>query len=1022
MPGDLTGGLPTPVRERPDHRPGVVRFTDGHGAAVRSADLTALAGAMLDHPALAGVERVTIVGRQSLRLVSTIAAAHLAGHEFAVVDAGEAPEIRRAHVEAFGSGAVIDLSEDHLSPDSGRVIDSPPIVTGDELLATATRTTPLGTVQSGLAVPQISEHAYTVRTSGTTGTPKLVQLTRTAFDQYVRQFVDRYSLDENSRLAVWAAPTYDAHHCQVFAALAAGAVGVVAGLDARRSGRSVLEWLRTSRVTHFETTPSILRALVAAAVEDGRGLPPDLTHVMCSGERFEPALARAVADLAGPLGDRLRLHNEFGPTECVLATWHEITAADLDLPDLPLGTAIPGRVVDVLPPDGAGAASPDRPGEIVIRSPHLCPGYGVAGAHTGTPFPLDANGVLTFHTGDLGYVDERGLLRLRGRRDRVVKRRGVKIDLDDVERAFRAIPYVVDAAALADETPGGTAALRVWVVVDEPGRTEDDVRADVSGHLAAASVPEQIMPVDSLPRLHSGKVDYRELVRRTATHHATGTAGTSAQAAAAATSTEAGVAEEFARVLGVAVPPPGANFFGLGGHSLLALDLNDGLARRFGVDVTLHDVLRHPRVAALAQVIDGRRAEARPAGPADTAAVEPGLTAAERPIWAWTQLFPHDGSANVVAGFRTAEPLSDDEITAALDRLVHDTPQLRLNYGDDHGRPTRTIRPPRPAQVRTVVLTGPVDDCERPEVRAEFYRPFDIAGDQLVRAVVVRSSDSPDVAVCLVVHHIVCDGVGLATLLADLRRRLVDGIAAAPTEVASVPTTGRVDASGHWRQVRDRLRATPRSPALRAAQRHPEPGFETLAVSAAHTVAEREELPLPAVLVEFVAEALLRTLDTDAVVVETPVSLRTPGQARAVGNYVVDVPIVVARTTPEGRAERRRAVAADLLDAVGAAHAAPGFGAARPDQGLAPVGDAVVVLEHDAAPDPSGATTPIRVPGSPPRNPFAFYVVADGGHLDCRVLSRVSPALARRTTTEFRALTAETTQSSVRQECQWPRT
>jgi len=985
--GDNAGYVLARVNERLDRLPGAVALSDGHGATVSLGELARLAAAMRGHPTLAGAERVTIVGRQSLRLASVIAAAHLAGLEFAVVDAGETPDIQRAHVAAFRSGAIVDLSDeagDLLEHISGR-----PSATG-----------------------AVSEHAYTVRTSGTTGTPKLVQLTRAAFDQYVEQFVDRYALDEGSRLAVWAAPTYDAHHCQLFAALGAGAVGVVAGLDVRRSGRSILDWLRTAGVTHFETTPSILRGLVAAA-EDG--LPATLAHLMCSGERFEPALARAVAELAGPLGERIRLANEFGPTECVLATWHDVTADDLDLPDLPLGTPIPGRTIEVCPPPGATVASASQPGEIVIRSVNLCAGYGLAGA-VESPFPEDENGIRTFRTGDFGYVDDRGRLRLQGRRDRMVKRRGVKIDLDEVERAFRAISYVVDVAALADADPGGTSVLRVWVVSREPGRTEDDVRADVTPHLAAASMPEHVVLGGPLPRLHSGKVDYRELLRRTAARQPSAAVTT-----AVTTATEVGVVEEFARVLRVPVSTSDANFFALGGHSLLALDLNEGLARRFGVAIDLADVLRHPRAGALAQVIDRRRAQARPAEPADTYRVEPGLTAAERPIWTWTQLFPQDGSANVVAGFRTAVDVPDHEIGSALNQLVRDTPQLRINYvDDDGGRPVRVVRPARPVRVRTVLAAGPVDDCGRPEVRSELYRPFDIGTEQLVRAVVVRSTGSAELAVCVVVHHLVCDGVGLATLVTDLRRRLFDGTETNPAAsrasgVAAVSGPARADA-GHWRHVADRLRATPRSGELADRPGLTEPGVETFAVSAARAIAASEELPLPAVLVELVAQALLATLDTDAVVIETPVSLRTAEQARAIGNYVVDVPIVVGRATSAQRPERRKAVAADLLDAIEAASAAPGFGAVRPGQGLAPVGDAVVVLEHGAAVDDSGRTTPVRVPGSPPRNPLAFYVVADGNHLDCRVLSRVAPALAEDITTEFRRLTTGSTQVPARQE------
>ncbi|MET8850741.1 AMP-binding protein [Amycolatopsis sp. NPDC004625] len=968
----VTAGFRRHLREARD----AVALTDGRSSLTRSR-LAGLGDAVRGHARLRDAARIAVVGTQSLRLAAVLAACHLAGREFAVVDAGEDPAVLGAHLEALHPDAVVAVSEPDFA--CGK-----PVVRAEDLFAAAAPSTE----DSRPAAP----YAYTVRTSGTTGRPKLVQLSRPALGQYVAEFTAHYAVGAGSRIAVWAAPTYDAHHSQLFSALAAGAVGVVAEPAVRRSGDSVLDWLTTHRITHFETTPSILRGLVAAAAT--RGLPPDLVHLMCSGERFDPGLARAVAALGGGL----RLSNEYGPTECVLATWHELTPADLDLPDLPVGTAIPGREVNVCPPPGAAAASPGDPGEIVIRSPHLCAGYGLDGA-LAEAFPVGEDGVRTYRTGDFGYFDERGLLRLTGRRDRTIKRRGVKIDLDDVERAVRSVPAVTDAAARAEND--GTA---VWVWAVARGRTAEDLRADVMPLLAAASAPERIVLVDALPRLHSGKVDYAGLPRPAAA-----TAGDAAGDAAAATGTEADVAAEFARVLGVPEAAPDADFFALGGHSLLALDLNQSLGRRFGVAVTLADVLRHPQVRALAALIDRKRAERPATGPADRPT---GLTAAERPLWSWSQLFPADGSANVVAGFRTTLPIGGTEVAEAAGRLVRTTAQLRLGY-PAAGRPERVVHPPRPVDVRTVTVTGDPGDGTRPEVRRELYRPFDIARDQLVRVVLVRSGTGT--AVFLVVHHIVCDGIGLATLLADLHRLLAGGDAGpgapAPAVIAGPPAPA---AGQYWQSVKDRLRTIPCTLA-------PEPGAvagpEPFAVpkSTVDAALSGEDLRLSVVLVEYVAEALLRVTASDAVVVEVPVSLRTPEQARAVGNFVVDVPVVVDRSTPDGRAGRRRRLAADLLDAVDAAAAAPGFGGLRPGQGLAPPGDAVVVLDH-----PPATTVPglVPVPGSPPRNPVAVYVTAAADVLEFRVLGRGGPDLARTIATHLRTVTAGPAGPPVRQEHQ----
>lgn len=940
--------------------PEAMALTDGRVALSR-AELAELAESVRNHAVLSGASRVAAVGTQSLPQAAALVACHLAGREFGVVDSSEDPDIVAAHVAALNPDAVIDFSG---GVGGSRV----PSVAAEALFADVAKSVD----RCGGTSP----YAYTVRTSGTTGRPKLVQLSRVALGQYVNEFTLRYDLGVGSRLAIWASPTYDAHHCQLFSAISSGAVGVVAEQAVRRTGSSVLAWLVANRITHFETTPTILRGL-AAAMRSNR-LPVDLIHIICSGERLDPSLAREIAKLSS----RVRLSNEYGPTECVLATWHEITESDLELPDLPVGTAIPGREILVSPPPGSTtAASRAEPGEVVIRSPHLCAGYGLDGA-LNEVFPADESGVRTYRTGDFGYVDDRGLLRLTGRRDRTIKRRGAKIDLEDVERAFLAVPYITEAAARAET---GAAAVWVWVSTDGTVRSIDDLRADVAPLLASASAPERILLVDALPRLHSGKIDYTALP------------GTGEDEApddgTPTTDTETVVAAEFARVLGVPSIKADADFFASGGHSLLALDLNRRISRRFDVDVTLADVLRHPRARALAALVDRRRVDT-PTG--NAARWVANLTVAERPIWTRSQLFPKDGSANVVAGFRTPLPVSDAVVAEGISRLVRNSAQLRLRYPT--ARAERVVYPPQPVNVQTVTVAGDVGNSRLPEVYRQLYRPFDIARDQLIRAVIVRSAAGPQTAVMLVVHHLICDGIGLSALLSSLYTLLASGIPAPISASPALPTAQPTAAAErHWQTVRARLKELPCTFALPPNPRSTmeAPPFPAISLDATMPVKNSR---LSVVLVEYVAEALLQLTCSDAVVVETPVSLRGPQQDDIVGNFVIDVPIVVERVSPDGRPDRRDQVAADLLSAIDAAPAAPGFGGSRPGQGLGPVGDAVVVLEY---PTTSGHVVPVHVPGSPPRNPVAVYVKVMDNSLKIQALSGADPTLARAVNKHF---------------------
>ena len=158
---------------------------------------------------------------------------------------------------------------------------------------------------------------------------------------------------------------------------------------------------------------------------------------------------RAVRPASGTTGLRrrgaLRGHGQTAqrirPFGVHLLTWHQVTAEDADSGDIPVGDAIAGRTLSIEPLDDQSGSSAQHPGEIVVESPYLCRGYGSEEVGSLVAFPAP-HGVPLFRTGDLGYLDHRGRLRLSGRRDRTVKRRGVRINLDQVERcSTRSRPW-----------------------------------------------------------------------------------------------------------------------------------------------------------------------------------------------------------------------------------------------------------------------------------------------------------------------------------------------------------------------------------------------------------------------------------------------------------------------------------------------------------------------------------------------------------------------------------------------------
>jgi acyl-CoA synthetase (AMP-forming)/AMP-acid ligase II len=155
----------------------------------------------------------------------------------------------------------------------------------------------------------------------------------------------------------------------------------------------------------------------------------------------------------------------------------------------------------------------DRPvaqggvGEIVLRSPTMMTGYWHDPAATAKAL---AGGWL--HTGDLGYLDDRGLLRLAGRRKEMYVRGGYNVYPMEVESVLASHPKVRDIAVVprADPTMGEIGiAVVVPRTADAP--TLDELRDFGREHLASHKLPEALRLVDALPLTPMQKVDRRAL-------------------------------------------------------------------------------------------------------------------------------------------------------------------------------------------------------------------------------------------------------------------------------------------------------------------------------------------------------------------------------------------------------------------------------------------------------------------------------------------------------------------------------
>ncbi|WP_433275393.1 non-ribosomal peptide synthetase [Pseudonocardia xinjiangensis] len=441
--------------------------------------------------------------------------------------------------------------------------------------------------------------AYIYFTSGSTGEPKGAMCEQAGMLNHLYAKIDACEIGEGQAVAQTAPQCFDISLWQLVSALLVGGRTVLVEQDAILDVERFVDTITEHRVAVLQVVPSYLEA-VLSYVERHRRELPDLHTVSVTGE----ALKRELTQRWFAAEPAIKLVNAYGLTETSDDTNHEVMDRAPDGERVPLGSAIQNVSVYVvdehLSPVPLGA-----PGEIVFSG--ICVGRGYINdpERTRLAFLADPHreGERLYRSGDHGRWLPDGKLEFLGRRDAQVKIRGFRIEIGEIENTLLRVPGVRDGAVVVAERPDQSKQLVAFYSAGGP------LEVDVLRDRLAESLPEYMVPSafhwrDKLPLTANSKIDRKAL---------TALAGeldvVEEDYDAPRTPTEERLAAAWAKVLGVPVDQIGRgdHFFDRGGNSLSAVKLAIALDRA----VSLKDITRHPVLADLAGLVDGR-SERRP--------------------------------------------------------------------------------------------------------------------------------------------------------------------------------------------------------------------------------------------------------------------------------------------------------------------------------------------------------------------------------------------------------------------------
>ncbi|MHA7239526.1 AMP-binding protein [Arthrobacter sp. TMS1-12-1] len=328
--------------------------------------------------------------------------------------------------------------------------------------------------------------ALLVSTSGSTGSPKLVRLSRANLEENARSIAEYLGIGPDDRAATTLPFSYCYGLSVINSHLAQGAGLVLTDL-------SVVDpcfWdvFRERGATSFAAVPYSFDLLDRVGFADMD--LPNLRYVTQAGGRLAPEKVRSWAETGQRRGWDLFVM--YGATEATARMAYLPPDLAAENPGT-IGVPIPGGSFRIDPVEGLPH------GELVYTGPNVMLGY----AERPEDFALGRE-VHELRTGDLARRHPDGLYEVVGRRSRFVKIAGLRVDLGQVERILADLGA---AAAVAGSDDDG-------LVIAVEGEHEGGMLAKVlAADLGLPRTSIALHAVESLPRLGTGKIDYPAVLR-----------------------------------------------------------------------------------------------------------------------------------------------------------------------------------------------------------------------------------------------------------------------------------------------------------------------------------------------------------------------------------------------------------------------------------------------------------------------------------------------------------------------------
>jgi amino acid adenylation domain-containing protein len=448
--------------------------------------------------------------------------------------------------------------------------------------------------------PEISgdNDAWLAFTSGSTGTPKGVWQNHRGLIQEGQAYAELAGITPKDRVSLLASCSLAASGSTLFATLLSGATLCLFHVRSQGVER-LAHWLDDERITVFHTVPTIFRHLGRVNIK--KNSFNEMRLVRLGGEAV---LAGDVEIFRKHWPESCQLMQSLSSTETGIICASVINK-DKALPNGRVSAGYPVRGVEIFLLDEKNQAVKDgAEGKMAVRSRRLKQGYWREPELTEEKFRSDEHdpNLRTFFSNDIGKFLPDGSLEHLGRADALVKIRGQRVDLGEVEAAMVGTGFAHEAVVVAHEDKPGEKRL-VCFFVPRPGVDTENIRRELRVKMPEYMIPAEFVAIDKLPQTGAGKIDRAALRSPPPRRDGKITLGRSHRSRDVLDKRLMGIWESVLKISPISRKD---DFFDLGGTSLQSIEVLRQIEELFGVSLPPSTLAEYNTIEKLSGLLAGQ--------------------------------------------------------------------------------------------------------------------------------------------------------------------------------------------------------------------------------------------------------------------------------------------------------------------------------------------------------------------------------------------------------------------------------